>query len=179
LEFERTEWQVGELLAALEECGMPTIITMPNADTGGRIVKRMIEEFVQTHRSAQMADNLGTQGYFSMMFIASAMVGNSSSGIIEAASFKLPVVNVGTRQLGRLRAANVIDVGYNREDIVEGIRKATQSEFRESLHGLVNPYDRGQASDMIVECLKTIALDDRLVIKHFRDVPTSITEEFV
>ena len=170
LEYEETEWQISELLAALDASQMPVVFTMPNADTSGRVIIRMIERFVETHESAQIADNLGTQAYFSMMSLAAAMVGNSSSGIIEAASFKLPVVNIGTRQQGRVQPANVIDVGYQREAILKGIRKALQPAFRESLRNLVNPYGEGNAAVKIVEHLREVVLDGRLVTKKFHDL---------
>ncbi len=170
LEYELTEWQVGELLAALKMSEMPIVFTMPNADTSSRTVIRMVEDFVQTNASTQVVNNLGTQGYFSLMAVSAAMVGNSSSGIIEAPSFELPVVNIGTRQQGRTRASNVIDVGYKRSEILGGIKRATDPEFRESLHGLVNPYGCGGASHKIIECLKAVPLDDRLIRKHFCDV---------
>jgi UDP-hydrolysing UDP-N-acetyl-D-glucosamine 2-epimerase len=170
LEYEHTEWQMAELLGALSNIEMPVIFTMPNADTGGRAISRMIKEFVNTRASTQVVDTLGTQGYFSMMATAAAMVGNSSSGIVEAPSFKLPVVNIGTRQQGRIRPANVIDVGYDRSEILEGIKKATQPEFREGLRDLENPYGRGQAADTIVERLKAVALDETLTRKRFHNV---------
>jgi UDP-N-acetylglucosamine 2-epimerase (non-hydrolysing)/GDP/UDP-N,N'-diacetylbacillosamine 2-epimerase (hydrolysing) len=171
LEYEQTTWQVGELLAALEACALPVVFTLPNADTSGRIISRMIERFVETTPQASMIANLGTQGYLSMMFHAAAMVGNSSSGIIEAASFKLPVVNIGTRQDGRIRAANVMDVGYERHEIVTAIRKATDPAFRASLADLVNPHGSGHAAAAIVARLKDVMLDDRLMMKRFYDVP--------
>ena len=177
LEYEQTKWQVGELLAALNSCEMPVVFTMPNADTNSSVVIRIIEEFVRRNPSARIVDNLGTRGYFSLMAVAAVMVGNSSSGIIEAPSFRLPVVNIGTRQNGRVRARNVIDVGYTSEEIVEGIKEAVSAEFRESLHGLVNPYGSGQASDKIVKTLKTVALDDRLIKKRFCDVEISSPSE--
>ena len=170
LQYEQTAWQTGELLAALEAAQAPVVFTLPNADTSGRIIIQQIQEYVQRHASAQMVDNLGTRGYFSLMSLASSMVGNSSSGIIEASSFKLPVVNIGARQEGRVRAANVIDVGYERAEILEGIRQATQPAFRDGLQDLTNPYGDGTASEKIVHHLKTVALDDRLVIKRFLDV---------
>jgi UDP-hydrolysing UDP-N-acetyl-D-glucosamine 2-epimerase len=170
LEYEQTEWQVAELLAALEVCDLPVIFTMPNADTSGRTIARMIEEFTATHRSAQAVDNLGTQGYFSMMALTAAMVGNSSSGIIEAASFELPVVNVGSRQRGRVRGENVIDVDYNRASILEGLQEALAPGFREKLRGIRNPYGSGAASEKIVEVLKQVQLDDKLVTKRFHDL---------
>lgn len=170
LEYERTEWQVSELLAALDTSEMPVVFTMPNADTSGRIIIRMIKEFVRTHASAQMVDNLGTQGYFSMMALAVAMVGNSSSGLVEAASFELPVVNVGSRQRGRVRGINVIDVDYEQTSILEGLQKALDPGFRAKLRGMRNPYGSGGASEKIVEVLKLVQLDDKLLMKRFHDL---------
>ena len=170
LEYEQAQWQVGELLAALEATAMPVVFTMPNADTNNRVITNTIQDFVRAHPSARLVENLGTEGYFGLMSMAAAMVGNSSSGIVEAPSFKLPVVNTGTRQEGRIRAANVIDVGYERSEVVEGIRKAVSPEFRASLRDLVNPHGCGQASDMIVGRLQNVTLDERLVTKRFFDL---------
>jgi UDP-N-acetylglucosamine 2-epimerase (non-hydrolysing)/GDP/UDP-N,N'-diacetylbacillosamine 2-epimerase (hydrolysing) len=167
LEFERTEWQAAELLAALHECGMQILFTQPNADTSGRLLAAMIERFVAEHSSAHFVNNLGTRAYFSVMTLAAAMVGNSSSGIIEAPSFGLPVVNIGTRQKGRTRAANVIDVGYRRSEIAEGIRRACDARFRASLSHLSNPYSHGEASEIIVSKIKEVALDEALILKRF------------
>lgn len=173
LEYEQTKWHIGELLGALEEVTMPIVFTMPNADTSGRIIIEMVERFVQTHPSAKIVANLGTQGYFSLMTLSSAIVGNSSSGIIEAASFKLPVVNIGTRQQGRVRSANVIDVGYSRAEIVAGVEKAVDPGFRDTLDGLINPYGCGRASEQIIARLKEIVIDDKLIKKRFCDVEIS------
>ncbi len=171
LEYERTGWQVGELLAALEETVQPVIFSPPNADTASQTVAEMIRSFVAGNPRAQLAATLGTQAYFSLMQEAAAMVGNSSSGIIEAASFRLPVVNIGNRQRGRVRPANVIDVGYRREEIVAGIRRALSPEFRSSLRRLRNPYGDGHAAERIVEVLRTVPLDERLLTKKFCDSP--------
>lgn len=171
LEYEQTEWQVGELLAALQAVDRPVVFTLPNADTYGRVIAQKIREFVRDRPTTRLVDNLGTQGYFSLMAHAAAMVGNSSSGLVEAPSFGLPVVNIGNRQRGRLRAANVIDVGYSRDEIVTGIRQALSPQFRESLHDLSNPYGDGRAAEVIVHTLKTVPLDDRLVTKRFHDGP--------
>ncbi len=170
LEYEQTEWQVKELISALDDAKMPVIFTMANADTSNRIITRLIDKFVDSHSSAYKADNLGIQGYFSVMAFSAAMVGNSSSGIIEAASFELPVVNVGTRQQGRVKGINVIDVGYERDSILQAIQKSLDSKFRAQLHGIRNPYYFKEASEIIVESLKQIQLDDRLVNKLFYDL---------
>ncbi|HKC62901.1 MAG TPA: UDP-N-acetylglucosamine 2-epimerase [Pyrinomonadaceae bacterium] len=170
LEYERTEQQIEQLLAALSDTAMPVLFTQPNADTGGRLITSAISDYVKTHDSAQMVDNFGTQAYFSVMAIAAAMVGNSSSGIIEAASFKLPVVNIGTRQKGRERGANVIDVGYGREEILEAIKRACSDEFSSGLSQMTNPYGDGAAAERIVRRLKEVALTEHLLVKQFYDV---------
>ena len=175
LEHEETSSQVTELLAALKSCGLPIIFTQPNADTGGQTISRMIREFVLSQPEAQMADNLGTQGYFSLMSLASAMVGNSSSGLIEAPSFELPVVNIGSRQDGRVRAANVIDVGHSREEILVGIQKALTSQFRYRLRHIDNPYVQANAAQTITKRLLDIELGPKLIKKKFNGRPLNIS----
>lgn len=177
LEHEQIERQAGELLAALSSFDVPKVFTAPNADTGGRVLMQMIKDYVAAHASVQLVDNLGTQAYFSLMAISAVMVGNSSSGIIEAASFNLPVVNIGNRQKGRVRGANVIDVGYAREEIVEGIEKALRADFRAILSGMSNPYGDGTASDQIVARLKEVPLDHRLLVKQFQDIAMDASTE--
>jgi len=169
LEYEQTEWQMTELLAALEAFDLPVVFTLPNADTNGRVIKRMMENCVKDHSKAWIVGNLGMQGYFSLMACAAAMVGNSSSGIIEAASFKLPVVNIGSRQQGRIRGKNVVDVGYSRAEIREAITRTISSSFRADLDGLVNPHGDGHAAERIVRKLNEVKLGDELVVKRFND----------
>lgn len=177
LEYEETEKQAGEFFAALSHFEMPIVFTAPNADTGGRLLIEMIRDYVATHPSARLVDNLGTQAYFSLMAISAAMVGNSSSGIIEASTFKLPVVNIGTRQKGRVRGANVIDVGNGREEIIAGIERALAKDFRDGLSAHSNPYGRGDAADLIVARLKEVPLNQRLLVKQFQDFePDAATE---
>lgn len=170
LEHGQAENQITQLLAALEETGGPVIFTMPNADTGGRIIRQKLVDYARAHQTTSLLENLGTRGYFSVMQNAAAMVGNSSSGLIEAPAFDLPVVNVGTRQTGRVRAANVIDVGGTRAEIADGIRRALRPEFRASLRGRSNPYGDGHAAERIVGHLKSVATDDRLIVKKFHDL---------
>lgn len=171
LEYEQTARQIDDVLAAIEATGRPVIFTFPNADTSGRIIIQRIEQFVAAHPQAQVAVNLGTQGYFSAMRHAAAMVGNSSSGIIEAASFELPVVNIGNRQRGRVHAENVLDCECHRDEILHAIQRATSPEFRASLSGLVNPYGDGHAAERIVDVLASARLDDGVILKRFHDLP--------
>jgi UDP-N-acetylglucosamine 2-epimerase len=118
----------------------------------------------------RMAPTLGDDVYTSLLRESDVMVGNSSSGLIEAPSFRLPVVNVGERQRGRLRAANVIDVPVEREAIAEAIRRALDPAFRRGLAGLVNPYGDGQAAPRIATVLREVELGPRLTRKRFVDL---------
>ena len=167
LEYEQTEWQTGELLKALEVFDLPMIFTFPNADVSGRVILNIIKSFVKKYARAHLVENLGTQGYFSVMALAAAMVGNSSSGIVEAPSFKLPVVNIGTRQQGRIREKNVLDVGYSHAEIRAAIAKAISPDFRAGLKDLISPYGDGHSAERIVRRLKEIKPGDDLLVKGF------------
>jgi len=161
--------QIGNLLDALRSTGRTVIFTFPNADTGGRALVHRIRDFSNTYPHARVVANLGRTLYFGLMRRVAAMAGNSSSGVIEAASFELPVVNVGNRQRGRLRSCNVIDCGYGREDITRALERALSPEFRHSLRGLVNPYGDGHAAERIVQVLKQATLGEALLKKLFCD----------
>lgn len=167
LEPGQTEIQTAELLAALDTVRMPIVFTAPNADTEGRVIASRIQDFVRQHPNSRYVTNLGTAAYLSMMRCSSAMVGNSSSGIIEAASFELPAVNLGSRQQGRLCGENVVHAEMKTDTIVRAIRLAVSPGFRKGLRGLANPYGDGKAAPRIVEVLKTVPLDRNLLVKTF------------
>lgn len=169
-EPEDTTHHVEELLAALKESGFALIFTSPNADHQGRSILQKIQDFVLHHPRAWFVANLGQQGYFSLMGQVAAMVGNSSSGMIEAASFGLPVVNIGSRQRGRVHGQNVLNVGYERKEISEGIRRATQPPFKLGLANMKNPYGEGQAAEKIVSKLKNVPLNRELIVKRFHSI---------
>ncbi len=161
--------QVQELLLALKKLGIRCLFTMPNADPENSVIRREIKVFVKTFKDRSKAvESLGSLRYLSLMQYVALMVGNSSSGIIEAPSFKLPVVNIGDRQKGRLRAANVIDVPNHSDAIIRGIKKAYSLKFRQRLKNLKNPYGEGIASERIKEKLKSISLEG-LYMKPFID----------
>ncbi len=171
LEYGQAAYQIEQLLAALDAIGLPVIFTAPNADPEGRLIATAIQHYVRQHANAIFLKNLGTRAYFSLMQHASAMVGNSSSGIIEAASFHLPVVNIGNRQRGRLRPRNVLDVGHDAQAIIQAIRQAISPAFRAGLHDLNNPYGDGHAAERIVHVLRSVPLDSTLLVKRFWDLP--------
>jgi len=170
LEYRDTAAHIDELLAALEKTDGFIVITYPNADTAGRLIIERIEEFAGRHpRRCQLAKSLGERLYLSLLRHADLMIGNSSSGLIEAPSFGLPVVNVGARQRGRLRGANVVDVEPSREDVLRGIEAAQVPAFRARAGAAANPYGDGHAAPRIVDVLRSVPIDARLVQKRFSD----------
>ena len=171
LEFEQAAEQTQNLCAALAQFDRPIVITKPNADTNGRVIIQLLEQFAQDNSNVRLVDNLGSRMYFGVARHAAAMVGNSSSGIVESASFKLPVVNIGIRQEGRTRSKNVIDTGNATQEIVDGIRKALSPEFVESLSDLQNSFGDGHATQRIVDRLRDEPLTTALTTKRFHDLP--------
>jgi UDP-N-acetylglucosamine 2-epimerase (non-hydrolysing)/GDP/UDP-N,N'-diacetylbacillosamine 2-epimerase (hydrolysing) len=163
------EAAMGELTAALDQFADATIVfTYPNADTGGRVLIRCIDDFVARNpRRAKAFVCLGQQRYLSLMREADVIVGNSSSGLTEAPALRKPAVNVGSRQKGRLKATSVVDCAEERGDIVRAIRVALSPEFRKALPETVSLYGAGNASDAIVARLKA---DLPAVRKSFFDI---------
>ena len=166
--------QIDNLLTVVKASGFKAVFTMANADPGGRTINREIEKFCRTEpEKYKFLRNLGRLKYLSCLKNFDIMIGNSSSGIIEAPSFKLPVVNIGDRQKGRVRAENVIDVGYSKSGIEKGIKKAMSHAFRNTIRYVKNPYDRysdGKTGYRIKEKLKKLKLDSDLVKKKFHDL---------
>ena len=171
LEFSTAREHMGNLLGALRNRDLTLVFTYANADTGGRVINQMIEAFVKNEAHAYAFPSLGQRVYLGLLRIADAMVGNSSSGIIEAPSFELPVVNIGDRQRGRVKAANVIDCGVEQPEISGALDQALRKGFKDSLKGLINPYGTGQTSSRIVSTLKQIRLGEELLKKRFTDWP--------
>jgi len=153
--------QMGELLAALEGLDDTTLIfTMPNADTGGRELSAMVREFAQKHPNAQVYTSLGQLRYFSCLAQIDGVVGNSSSGLAEAPSFKIGTVNIGDRQKGRLKANSVIDCEPNRKAIEAALEQLYSADFKACLASVSNPYGNGGASESIVKVLAEYSLEN-------------------
>jgi UDP-hydrolysing UDP-N-acetyl-D-glucosamine 2-epimerase len=169
LAIDSLDADLDALFGAIGEAGRRCIVTYPNADTHGRRVLDRCREFVDGHQGSILVDQLGTEKYFSVMAHAAAMVGNSSSGIVEAASFELPVVNVGTRQKGRPRGSNVLDVPGERAAIAQALQTVLDPAFRTQLRGMQNPYGDGQAALRIASALRAQPLES-LPRKVFHDV---------
>jgi len=166
LEYRDTAAHVDALVAALEKTDATLLVTYPNADTAGSVIIERLEEFAARCARVRLVRNLGDDLYLSVLAAADAMVGNSSSGLIEAPSFALPVVNVGRRQQSRLRGANVIDVGDATDEILAGLETALAPGARDRLRGTPNPYGDGHAAERIVRVLREVELGAPLVVKR-------------
>ncbi|MEM6884978.1 MAG: UDP-N-acetylglucosamine 2-epimerase, partial [Verrucomicrobiota bacterium] len=166
-ELGQTSEQFNQCLLVLKETETTVIFTYPNADPSGRVIIEMINQFVESQDRAFAFENLGTKRYFSLMSQATVMLGNSSSGIIEAASFGLPVLNIGNRQRGRSKGRNVVDVAPQQEEMGKALSKVLSREFRQSLDGMENIYGDGHAAAKIATVLSEWKLDSAGAMKSF------------
>jgi GDP/UDP-N,N'-diacetylbacillosamine 2-epimerase (hydrolysing) len=170
LEDETSEVQMRELLSALSDLSDTTLIfTMPNADTGGLALMKVIEQFVESHHNAYAFTSLGHQRYLSCIAQVDGVVGNSSSGLTEVPSFKKGTVNIGIRQLGRLQASSVINCQPVEEQIRGALVKLFSHDFKSSLAMTSNPYGEGDASLKVVIALRDAPLDG-IIQKTFYDI---------
>ncbi|MDC1510699.1 UDP-N-acetylglucosamine 2-epimerase [Gammaproteobacteria bacterium] len=172
---DSSEKQMSELLAALGKLDDTSLLfTMPNADTGGRKLTAMLDEFVATRENAHLFASLGQIRYLSFMKYVDAVVGNSSSGLTEAPSMGIATVNIGNRQKGRLMASSVVSCDATRESIAEAIATALNPSFQSSLCSVVSPYGEGGASKKIVSIIKKHAIEGFLKKTFFDLEVTSL-----
>jgi UDP-N-acetylglucosamine 2-epimerase (non-hydrolysing)/GDP/UDP-N,N'-diacetylbacillosamine 2-epimerase (hydrolysing) len=163
------------LLDALEQIAaqksMQILFCHPNADAGSRALISRTQAFLTRHASDRLFVNLDAVTYWSLLRCVELMVGNSSSSIMETASFAVPTVNVGLRQKGRERARNVLDAEPDAAAILARVTEARSPAFRASLEGMTNPYGDGHAAERIVEVLTSVPLGQQLLIKRAMPIP--------
>jgi UDP-hydrolysing UDP-N-acetyl-D-glucosamine 2-epimerase len=158
--------EVEALFTALGNLREQILFCYPNADAGSRELIERTKSFIAIRGHGKVFTNLNTVTYLSLLCQVDMLVGNSSSGIMESASFALPTVNVGLRQQGRERPRNVLDADADANSILQAIDRARTREFRESLTGMANPYGEGCASETIVRVLTTVPLSQTLLMKR-------------
>lgn len=171
LERETPEKQFKNLLSVLEKLDNTAIIfTKANADPGGRVINKLIDEYVAKNPNTSVAStSLGNCLYLSIMHYVDGVVGNSSSGIIEAPSFKIGTINIGDRQKGRVKAPSVIDCGPTPKSIEKALERLYSSRFQKDLEKVINPYGDGNTARRIKEILKNYELK-HLLKKHFYQI---------
>ena len=170
LERNTSSEQLNELLQALaklKETGL--IFTMPNADTESRTLVNQIKAFCKDNKRAKAFTSLGQIRYLSCMKHVDAVVGNSSSGILEAPTFQKGTINIGNRQKGRLKASSIIDCESCEKDILRALKHLYSSTFQDKLNQTLNPFGDGGASEAIVQKLESVNLND-IIKKKFCDI---------
>jgi len=167
LELEDMARQVRELTGTLREYAGHVIITSPAPDPGGTLIRNELEVLANSCNRILFIESLGSYQYRGLLRLVGALVGNSSSGLVEAPSIPLPVVNIGRRQEGRQKAANVIEVPAEKAALLQGIEQALSPAFRDSLSGLKNPYGDGHSAQRIVSVLASLPDRASLIRKRF------------
>ena len=172
LDNHTAESQCRNLLEALDAFpDYKVIFTLPNSDTDGRIIIRLINEYVSLRPERCMAvPSLGLRRYLSALRYVSAVVGNSSSGIIEVPSFGIPTLDIGDRQKGRIAAESVWHCGTRKEEIKEGLKEVLSDAFRRKAKVCINPYEKTDTVKNIFKVISSYPLD-RLRQKKFYDIP--------
>jgi len=167
LEAECAGEQITQTMETISDLKYQTILIYPNADAGGRRMIEVIQKY--SHKPyIKIFKSIARRDYLGLMRIACAIIGNSSSAIIEAPSFALPTINIGTRQRGRERGDNVIDVSYDRTEIKSAIFKALHDEvFRKRMRDSKNPYGDGKSGKRIADILERILINEDLLQKRF------------
>ncbi|MCA1799469.1 MAG: UDP-N-acetylglucosamine 2-epimerase [Xanthomonadaceae bacterium] len=160
-----TSAEAFELFAALARIDLPIVFCFPNADAGHQAIIEMARAHCRRDAAARLFINLDPLDYWALLKHAALIVGNSSSGIMESPSLALPCVNVGMRQRGRERAANVVDCAADRDAIVAAIRTAVSDTFARGIKDLANPYGDGDSARRIVRVLREVPLGASLLVK--------------
>jgi UDP-hydrolysing UDP-N-acetyl-D-glucosamine 2-epimerase len=163
-EYGHATEQIEATLDAVNRFDMPKVWILPNNDAGSDMVRDGI--FARRRGDTYVFENLKREDYLGFLRTAICIVGNSSSGLLEAPTFGVPAVNIGRRQANRVQGRNVINVGFDPDQIEGAIRKAASADFRRSVEGCENPYGDGQSASRILDILEQTPRDDRLLIKR-------------
>ncbi len=172
LEDNTAEKQTEELLKAIEKFPDITFLcTKANAGMNGRIINEYLQSYADRHNHLYLFDSLGMKKYLSALRHAEFVIGNSSSGLIEAPCFKIPSINIGDRQKGRIQSLSTINCPPTAPEIEASIKKALSENFRKTLENVVNPYGDGNTSDRIVEITAEFLLQEKFKLqKRFYDI---------
>lgn len=162
LESSNAKEQCENLLQALGELKEYSIIfTLPNADTNGRVIMQLITEFVSQNKEKSVAfTSLGKLRYLSILQYVSAVIGNSSSGVLEVPSFGIPTLNIGDRQKGRIAAESVVHCGTTIKEIEQGLTMVLSSKYQQLAKTVVNPYEKMNTTSQILNVVKTYSLNN-------------------
>ena len=163
-EMDNARQQTLELIKSLSRFDLPKVWILSNNDAGSALIRQTLAD--ERTSDIFVFENLARRDYLGMLKHCACIVGNSSSGLLEAPTYKTPAVNLGRRQADRVRGANVIDADFDRDAIEQAINRAMSKNFRATLADLVNPYGDGHSAKRIVDIMKETSIDDRLLVKR-------------
>ena len=171
LEDGKSQKHFESLLRALSELKETYLIfTLPNSDSDSSVIKKMIRDFIANNEEKSISfTSMGSLNYLSTLQYVDGVVGNSSSGLAEAPTFKIGTINVGDRQNGRMKADSIIDCNPNQKSIANALKKLYSKEFQNKIMTVKNPYGNGSASEKIIKILKTNKIPEHLK-KEFYDL---------
>lgn len=167
LDLKNTSKQVFSLIKAIKLSKLNAIITFPNSDSKFNLIIKLIKKNLNNKKKYLITNALGEKKYCNLMNYAQLILGNSSSGIVEAASFNLPVVNLGDRQKGKLMPLNVINSGYESKKIIQAIKKAQSKSFKEKIRKIKNPYSSKISYKKIADDILRLKINKKLIKKKF------------
>jgi len=158
--------QIRNLFSALDQFEMQVVVTAPGVEVNRNDIVNTIEEYVSARSDYMYVASLGTKKYFSLLSCSEFVIGNSSSGIIEAPYFKVPTVNIGDRQRGRVRHDSIIDTEYSVESIAKGIQKAMSTQFRRKIERMTFKFGDGSSAEKMIDIIKSVKIDPELLRKR-------------
>lgn len=166
-ENKNVKYLTDDLLNAIEESNHQAIFTYPNSDIGNKIIIDKIKKFCKKQKKYIFIKFFTKEVYSNLLRNCSCMIGNSSSGIVEAASFKLPVINLGIRQEGKIKPKNIINTNFSKKNILKAIKRAHGSKFRHNLKNIRNPYEKNLSIKKICKFIISNYGKEKLLIKKF------------
>jgi UDP-hydrolysing UDP-N-acetyl-D-glucosamine 2-epimerase len=170
IEKNQTKRQIGEILKAIKKTKINTVVTYPNADLGHNFIIRMLLKKLRNKKKYSIIKNCGLRVYSSLMKNCLAMIGNSSSGIVEAASFGIPVINIGTRQDGKFKPKNIINCRYSSRNIYNKILKVKNKKISKKLKNMKNPYEGKISLNKIISAILNLKKNDKILRKRFINI---------
>lgn len=168
--LKEIELQINNLIKVLKQLDMKQIITYPNSDPGSDIIIKNLKNYCKNNNKTILIKNAGSEIYYALLKNTELLLGNSSSGIVEAPSFKIPVINLGIRQQGKIMSKNIINSSFKIKEIKISISKARSINFKKSLRNIKNPYGDGRAGIKIAKIINSLNKTDKLMQKKFEDI---------
>jgi UDP-hydrolysing UDP-N-acetyl-D-glucosamine 2-epimerase len=170
LELDKLKFQLINLVKALKKININIVITYPNADPQHEKIIYLFKKYCSSKKNYLIVKNLGTKNFVSVIRNCQFMIGNSSSGIVEAGTFKKPAINIGSRQKGKFKPVNVIDTNYSTSSILKSIKKANTLKFKNKIKNMKNPYESRVSVKKVSDLIIKLKANDKLLRKKFVDL---------